>query len=263
MPKLKSSWVITDIPKDIKVKLWRFMKDNPTYKSWEKAIVGKSYTTDQDEIITNVESDFIKMSKDTYNSLKKEVLLMPQEEVETLPEDLKRWVMSVRPELKVYLRPSDSSKTLTVEETVIGEERKQLLEMFRQRLQEHLDELAKTALRLASNLEKYLSKLDICFDLSDPIGDVVYVGWLDAMDGKPDALSVRMAEVDRSLALNLLLHLKSEGNEFPELANISDWAQLTGGRISDDFVVERLRLKADHRNFSGGCPGCPPKQDTS
>lgn len=100
MPKLKPSWVITDIPKNTKIKLWRLMKDNPTYKSWEKAIVGKSHTTDQDKIFTNVELDYIRMSKDTYNCLKKEVMLMPLEELETLPQDLQRWIYDMRPDLK-------------------------------------------------------------------------------------------------------------------------------------------------------------------
>lgn len=101
MPKkLKPFWTITDIPKNTKIKLWRLMKDNPTYQSWEEAITGKSYTTEQDKIFTNMELGYIKTSKDTYSSLKNEVMLMPVEEVKTLPQDLQQWIFGIRADLK-------------------------------------------------------------------------------------------------------------------------------------------------------------------
>ena len=100
MAKLKPSWVITDIPKNTKIKLWHLMKDNPTYKSWEKAIVGKSYTTEQDFVFTKGELEYIKMSKDTYERLKKEIMHMPVGEVATLPLDLQGWLIGLRPEIE-------------------------------------------------------------------------------------------------------------------------------------------------------------------
>jgi hypothetical protein len=69
MAKLKPKWMKTDIPKDVKIKLWRIMKDNPTYKSWERAIRGKSYTTAQDKLFTEDELEFINMSRDAYKAL--------------------------------------------------------------------------------------------------------------------------------------------------------------------------------------------------
>lgn len=99
MPKLKPYWVLTDIPKKTKIKLWRLMKDNPTYKSWEGAIVGKHQMKKEDEVFTEDELEFIKMSVDTYERLKKEILLMPLREVETLPEDLQHWIFAL-PDLK-------------------------------------------------------------------------------------------------------------------------------------------------------------------
>ena len=101
---------------------------------------------------------------------------------------------------------------------------------------------------LASNFESYLDNFGTGSDST--VGDVVYGGWLDDIH---DALSVEMREVDKSAALNLLYHLKEE---FPELANISDWSQLTGDKISYDFIA-RLKLKANQGDFVSNCPACP------
>ena len=105
MAKLKPEWVKTDIPKNTKVKLWRIMKDNPTYRSWEEAIVGKSHTTAQDKLFANDELKYIKMSMDTRNALQYEIMHMPAEEMESLPADLQSWVKQLRPELEFEKYP--------------------------------------------------------------------------------------------------------------------------------------------------------------
>jgi len=115
----------------------------------------------------------------------------------------------------------------------------------------HFQELSIALLALASNLESYREQIDI--DSGSRVGDVVYGGWLNLIDGIPDALSVKMRELNKPLALNLLLHLKQE---FPELADINDWAQLLGDKISHDFIA-RLELKANRGDFMGNCHLCP------
>lgn len=121
----------------------------------------------------------------------------------------------------------------------------------------HFKDLSITAAMLASNLESCLRKFDTVFDSSgSPVGDVVYGGWLDVIDGVPDALSVEMAKVDRFLASDLLFHLKSEKDGFPELADTNDWSQLTGDKISYGFI-ERLRFKANGGDFTGKCNESP------
>ena len=75
--------------------------------------------------------------------------------------------------------------------------------------------------------------------------------WLN--DGDGPERSVKMYEVNKSVALNLLYHLK---DEFPELIDIDDWADLTGDEISYDFIA-RLKLKANREDFMGKCPACP------
>ncbi len=116
---------------------------------------------------------------------------------------------------------------------------------------EHFQKLSVALLALALNFESYLNNRG--FGFPGTIGEVVYGGSLNVIGRAPDALSIEMREVDRPLALNLLLHLKQE---FPELANISDWAQLTGDKISRDFVA-RLELKANRGDFVGNCHLCP------
>ena len=91
MVKLKPDWQKTDLPKRIKVDFWRVMKDYSTHKSWQQAIA-KTYSVISDD-------EYGKTSFATYTSLKKEVTLMPLEEVETLPNDLQQWILQLRPDL--------------------------------------------------------------------------------------------------------------------------------------------------------------------
>ena len=118
MSKLKPKWIKTDIPKDTKVKLWRIMKDNPTYESWQ-LYIGK-----HPELFTKDEGQYIRMSRDTYKRLQDEVKAMPCSEVLSLPKDLQDWIVEIRPDLKQELEkqgleqsgksPTISSSTPTV-----------------------------------------------------------------------------------------------------------------------------------------------------
>jgi len=76
------------------------MKDNPTYRSWEKAIIGKSQTTGEDKLFADNESKYLRISRDTYKSLKQEIMDMPPDEVASLPQDLQNWIRQLRPDLK-------------------------------------------------------------------------------------------------------------------------------------------------------------------
>jgi hypothetical protein len=109
--KLKAAWIKTDIPKDIKVKLWRIMKDNPTYESWQL------YISNHPELFTKDEEQRVRMSRDTYKRLQDEVRAMPHSEVLSLPKDLQDWIVETRPDLKQELkrqRLEQSSKSHTI-----------------------------------------------------------------------------------------------------------------------------------------------------
>lgn len=237
MGKLKASWVITDIPKNTKIKLWRLMKDNPTYQSWEKAIVGKSHTTEQDEIFTNVELGYIKMSKDTYSSLKKELTLMPVEEVDTLPHDLKIWIYSIRQDLKLEKSVEPQLKERTLDP----------------QLTKHLDDLAQTAKILAHRVERLLRYKDT----ADMQGNVVSgVRLWSKIDGQvvPDWLkeSIYDAEhqVDPYLATCLFAHYEDEFGKPP----FKEWNQLSTGNVSYE-IVDNLKFLA-HGGIKP-CQDCP------
>jgi transcriptional regulator with XRE-family HTH domain len=111
----------------------------------------------------------------------------------------------------------------------------------------HFQELSIALLALVSNFETYLDNLSTVFG---KVGDAVYGGGLYEIG---NGRSVIMQKVDKSMALNLLEHLKGE---FPELANISDWSDLTNSSLSGGFI-ELLKLKANRGDFINYCPGCP------
>jgi len=119
---------------------------------------------------------------------------------------------------------------------------------YEQEIARHRADLSVTALTLASNFESYLDKPGV-FGFPGKIGVVVYGG---AVTEIGSGQSVQMRKVDKSVALNLLYHLKEE---FPELLDLNEWAELTGDRITLD-LMERLRLKAYRGDFKGKCKDC-------
>lgn len=124
---------------------------------------------------------------------------------------------------------------------------------YRQKIDDHFRQLSVTASLLALNLRRYRNNLGTVFRYTGKIMEgVVYGGSVYEIQSEQTA---SMATVDKSTALNLLLHLKSV---FPELTDIKDWDELTIDQITDDFV-ERLGLEASRRDFVGKCPECPDR----
>jgi len=102
------------------------------------------------------------------------------------------------------------------------------------------DVLRRTAMGIASNLRRCSNDSVICLSPSDKIGSKVYgqehvLGTTDVGRVEP----ITLVKVDRSVALNALEQLPKK--EFPELIDITDWADLTYDRINEDFIV---RLEA-------------------
>jgi len=118
--KLKVSWLITDIPKHVKIKLWLPMKDNPTYQSWQEAIARVKFEPSEEK--------YVRLTSDTYQALKIEVGLIPLTEVNALPEELKSWIFSLRQDLKTEKAAQEVIKTRT-SNSVEFEEKKSPLEI--------------------------------------------------------------------------------------------------------------------------------------
>lgn len=116
--------------------------------------------------------------------------------------------------------------------------------------EKHSKELSITLLALVSNLESYQEHID---DATSRSGNIIDGGWVNLVNGEPDALSIRLKKINKSFAMDLLQHLKYE---FPELAYIDDWTRLSEYKITDDFIT-RLKLKANRGDFTGKCDHCP------
>lgn len=132
-----------------------------------------------------------------------------------------------------------------------AESRYQLVEISRQEPR-HFEELSTTALKIASNLSRYHRNLMTVHDSSFSVGSLVYGGHMYEMLSPNSGVSVELPQVDKTLALYLLSHIK---REFPELANITDWTELTNDKITEDFL-QRLTHRAHKGNFKGTCPMC-------
>jgi len=114
----------------------------------------------------------------------------------------------------------------------------------------HYQELSALLLLVASNLEKYL---DNNTEPKPTIGEVVYGGWLNLVNGVADSLSVETSKIDRTKAKNLLDHLKAE---FTELRGLEDWADLESDKVTPELIA-RFRIRAYRGDFTGKCPACP------
>ena len=117
--------------------------------------------------------------------------------------------------------------------------RKDIEAWFKQK-QRAGDVFRKTAMGIASNLRTCRYDSIICLSLSDKIGSKVYgqehvLGTTDTGRVEP----ITLVKVDRAVALNALEQLPKK--DFPELIDITDWADLTYDRINEDFIV---RLEA-------------------
>lgn len=117
---------------------------------------------------------------------------------------------------------------------------------------QHSEELSITALKIASNLSKYHRNLVTADDSPCAVGVLVYGGFMYEMLSPDSGQSVELPQVDKTLAMYLLSHIK---REFPELADINDWADLTNDKISEDFL-QRLTNRAHRGNFKGTCSVC-------
>jgi len=118
--------------------------------------------------------------------------------------------------------------------------------MVREEQSPQSEELQTIALIIASNIEKIRSAPPQ--SLGDPfghtiytVGEKVYGGWWVYED------RARLGDVDRTVAAELLKRLKEEG-EFPELAEIEDWAELKDDQITEDFI-QRLISRAHRGKF--------------
>ena len=99
MGNLKANWDQTNIPKETKIKLFRIMKDCKTYTD------RNAYITKHEELFDEEEHKrCIVYSRDTFSALESEVEQMPFYEVMTLPDDLRDWILDLRPELRKDLK---------------------------------------------------------------------------------------------------------------------------------------------------------------
>lgn len=91
LPRLKAEWVKTDIPEATKLKYhWKAMIGAPTYTAWQQNMARMTCTTAEDQPYCS------RVSRDTYNQLREELLGMPEQLVRALPENLKVWLCGVR-----------------------------------------------------------------------------------------------------------------------------------------------------------------------
>ena len=241
MGKLKAPWVITDIPKDIKVELWRAMINNYTYIDWQKAVGKIDYEAlslkDEQEL-----NKYIKTSYETYKRLKKEIKLMPKQEVDTLPQNLKIWIYSIRQNLKLEKSAEQQLKERTLDP----------------RLKKHLDELAETTNILAHQAQRLFHYKDN--DYIEVTGDVLtHISfWKKSnmtivAEGSDPAAVFRYEKehpVEPYMARCLYAHYEDRFGELP----FKGWNQLSTGNVTEE-ILDNLKLLA-HGGLKP-CSNCP------
>lgn len=238
MKKTKPKWVKTDIPKDIKIKLWRIMRNNPTYDAWSKDLAKRDFDENEEK--------FIPRSRDSYKALQDEIKQMPIAAVRELPFDIQVWIRELRPEIA------------------------ELLKAGQEKYRDHWGKLARLAEELALCLE-------FRSDSIMRLGRLVLHGELVKSRTYPDKPggcffdgSCVLLSAERSPLYECLIeHLGAESPEFgEELQQAREIATRWFGSerealwhsVADDELVSKLRkelyLCSERGTFPGKCPIC-------
>ncbi|MFC2122621.1 hypothetical protein ACFLRP_02930, partial [Bacteroidota bacterium] len=194
------------------------MKDNPTQAAREIA-VSKLEVDKNDE-------QWLLMSRDTFKELQKELIEMPLEEVNTLPDYLKSWILDAREALDKDKLPDTKISRLATIKT------KDAIE--------HIGNLVQVAKRLESNLLPY-SLYDWDITLLDAV--------VENEEGDSDI--VQQLHQDY-MTKCLFYHMKEE---LSQLGDIDSWEEI---KIKDITytLLGRLSMRAKHKNFLGKCEVC-------
>jgi len=119
----------------------------------------------------------------------------------------------------------------------------------------HYEELMLTSFKLARNLERWLDEPLINLNIgrlpgteSYPVGKLLYGGLIY---GSAIRSVDKLADIDKAMAGNVLVHLKAQ---YPILADLKDFGDLT----DDDFTREVIDLlKVSRQTWKGRCGRCP------
>jgi len=112
-------------------------------------------------------------------------------------------------------------------------------DILRKQMSQEDEKLSKNLRPIIFNLEKYLGEYAAVLRYSNTINGTFY------NDGSAPAILAKLKPIDRDAALEVLACIKEE---FPELIDLNDWADLPHERISEDFI-QRLISKEHRGNF--------------
>lgn len=90
MAKSKASWQHSDLPKHIRILLYRIMKDNSNQRAREQAVAKLKLNLSEEDQYWSLSS------RDTFRKLTLELLEMPKEELDTLDKDVQVHVLDLR-----------------------------------------------------------------------------------------------------------------------------------------------------------------------
>jgi hypothetical protein len=237
MGKLKADWQKTDIPKHVKIQLWLAMKDNTTHTSWQQAVARIAFE----------ESDkwYVSTTYDTYKALKQEIESMPREEIDTLPDELRAWIYSIRKGLK--------------SEEKVKKQPKEVISV--PQFMKHLDELAKTSKILthhASRMLRYKSDDDI-----ETSGNITMVlrFWrkstgqpvTETIDPLAELQYAKQHRVDSYLLKCLFAHYEDRFGKLP----FAHWEKVTIENVAQTLLDNLVILSySENLSFCPSCPSC-------
>lgn len=134
----------------------------------------------------------------------------------------------------------------------VGLSKSEIYKIIRQERERplHFAELSRTALMLADVLDHYRENYTGITPYVYPEGlkQVPLGTFLSSISSSDRGPALEMVKIS-----NLFYHLKAD---IPELAEISDWSNLTPGEITKELVLE-IRRRGNKGEFYGKCPDCP------
>lgn len=231
MGKTKPSWVKSNLPENIKVKLWDIMRQTNTYPNMCKYLANypdslidhewKQLGTTKEAITENFDVTKAVITRDIYKALQDEIKTMPLRELARLPDDIQNWGRASR---------GDSQLQQSIESLIKSQE-------------DHIKDLARAA-RILADFLKYARQ-------STLMGKWTLIEIATERNAKPEFMAI----LEDFHTKCLLAHMKAEEPALAQLANLRLWDELKRRDIND-ALIDRLSLRAERKDFIGECEGC-------
>jgi len=231
MGREKPPWKKSNLPKNIKIKIWDIMSQTNTYPNMCKHLANypdsltdhewEQLGTTKEAIKESIDIMKAVITRDVYKALQEEIMLMPLRNLAFLHIMIQNFGRALRGDTQLQ----------------------QSIESLIQLQEEHPKELARVAEKLVDFL-KYVRQTSSNWNWT-------LIEFATERNAKPEFIAI----LEDFHTKCLLTHMQAEKPVLAQLASLRLWDDLKRRNIND-ALIDRLSLKAERKDFIGKCEIC-------